>query len=87
MALPILLKPVNSQMLSEAGYLPQARTLFVRFRGNGAVYAYFGVPAEVNQELLASRSIGRFMQQRIFKHYYSARISQGELKKPTKEAA
>ena len=78
MALPIVMQKVNSQMLSEMGYLRAASTLFVKFRNNGAVYAYFGVPSEHWHRLRAVASIGRYMQRHIFKKYAAARISEGE---------
>lgn len=78
MALPIVMQQVSSQMLSEMGYLRAASTLFVKFRNNGAVYAYFGVPPEHWQRLRAVTSIGRYMQNNIFKKYSAARISEGE---------
>lgn len=77
MALPILLQPVQSQMLSEMGYLKSANTLFVKFRNNGAVYAYFGVLPEHWQRLRAVASIGRYMQRHIFRRHATARISEG----------
>ena len=78
MALPIVLQQVNSTMLSEMGYLRAAETLFVKFRNNGAVYAYFKVPSEHWHRLRAVNSVGRYMQQHIFKQYPAARISEGE---------
>lgn len=77
MALPVVLQPVASQMLSEMGYLRAAETLFVRFRNNGAVYAYFKVEPTHWQRLRAVNSIGRYMQKHIFKRYPCARISEG----------
>jgi hypothetical protein len=85
MALPIVMQQVNSQMLSEMGYLRAANTLFVKFRNNGAVYAYFGVPAEHWHRLRAVASIGRYMQRHIFKRYTAARISEGEKKSAPEE--
>jgi len=67
-------------MLSEMGYLRAAETLFVKFRNNGAVYAYFKVEPEHWHRLRASASIGRYMQRNIFKRYPAARISGGETK-------
>ena len=87
MALPIVMQPVNSQMLSEMGYLKAANTLFVKFRNNGAVYAYFGVPIVHWHRLRAVNSIGRYMQAHIFKKYSAARISEGEVKKEKGQAA
>lgn len=74
------MQQVDSQMLSEMGYLRAASTLFVKFRNNGAVYAYFGVPAEHWHRLRAVASIGRYMQRHIFKQYAAARISEGKKK-------
>ena len=85
MALPIVMQKVNSQMLSEMGYLREANTLFVKFRNNGAVYAYFGVPIVHWHRLRAVASIGRYMQKHIFKRFTAARISEGE-KPPRKES-
>jgi hypothetical protein len=87
MALPIVMQQVNSQMLSEMGYLRSANTLFVKFRNNGAVYAYFGVPAEHWHRLRAVASIGRYMQRHIFKRYTAARISEGERASSKEETA
>ena len=81
MPLPIVMQKVNSAMLSEMGYLRAAETLFVKFRNNGAVYAYFKVPPEHWHRLRATASIGRYMQRHVFKTYPSARISEGEKKK------
>ena len=87
MALPIVLQQTNSTMLSEMGYLRAAQTLFVKFRNNGAVYAYFNVPSEHWHRLRAVNSIGRYMQANILKKYPVARISEGEKKPATAEAA
>ncbi len=73
-------------MLSEMGYLRSASTLFVKFRNNGAVYAYFGVPTEHWHRLRAVASIGRYMQRHIFKSYPAARISSGESPSLAKQA-
>lgn len=78
MALPIILQKVNSTMLSEMGYLRAAETLFVKFRNNGAVYAYFRVPPEHWNRLRATASVGRYMQRNIFKNFPCARISEGQ---------
>jgi hypothetical protein len=85
MALPILLQPVDSQMLSEMGYLKSAETLFVRFRNNGAVYAYLGVAPEHWHRLRATASIGRYLQRNVLGQHRAVRISAGD-KKPAKVA-
>ncbi|NJC25560.1 KTSC domain-containing protein [Neolewinella antarctica] len=86
MALPVVLQKVKSTMLSEMGYLRSAETLFVRFRSNGALYAYFKVPAVHWQRMRAVNSVGRYVQKNIFKQYPAARISEGD-KPETREAA
>lgn len=78
MALPILLRPVRSTMLSEMGYLRKAETLFVKFRNNGAVYAYFQVPPAHWHRLRETSSVGRYMQEHIFKQYPAVRVSEGD---------
>ncbi len=85
MALPIVLQQVNSTMLSEMGYLRAAETLFVKFRNNNAVYAYFKVPAVHWHRLRAVNSVGRYMQKHIFKQYPAARISEGTAGKKPEE--
>ncbi|OAV44606.1 KTSC domain-containing protein [Lewinella sp. 4G2] len=88
MALPIVMQKANSTMLSEMGYLRSAETLFVKFRNNGAVYAYFKVPSVHWQRLRAVNSVGRYMQEHIFKSYPAARISEGDPKEePAKQVA
>ena len=85
MALPTLMQSVDSQMLSEMGYLTSSETLFVKFRNNGAVYAYFGVAPEHWHRLRATVSIGRYMQRNILGQHRAVRISAGD-KKPAKVA-
>lgn len=90
MALPIVMQKASSQMLSEMGYLRKAETLFVKFRNNGSVYAYFNVPPAHWHRLRETTSIGRYMREHIFKQFPAARISGGEPKtktKPTVEEA
>lgn len=87
MPLPILLQKVSSQMLAEMGYLRSAETLFVKFRNNGAVYAYFKVPPVHWQRLRAVNSIGRYMREHIFKAYPVARISEGVVRDATVQDA
>jgi hypothetical protein len=48
---------MNSSVLMEMGYDPQAGTLEVMFP-NGRVYQYSGVPAETHQAILNSDSPG-----------------------------
>jgi hypothetical protein len=59
------------------GYLSATHTLFVKFRNNGAVYAYFGVPVEHWYRLRAVASVGRYIQRHIFEKYVASRISSG----------
>ena len=55
---------VSSTNVSEIGYDRKAKTLEVAF-SNGSVYQYFKVPAKVHNELMAAKSIGKFLATRI----------------------
>jgi hypothetical protein len=55
---------VVSSNVAEIGYDHETATLEVKYT-NGAVYDYFNVPAALKEQLLAAKSIGKFMAQRI----------------------
>lgn len=78
MALPILLQPVNSTMVSALGYLPEQQTLFVEFATNKSVYAYFGVPRKLYDGLLRTPSIGRYMNRHVLRRFPAARLNAGQ---------
>jgi hypothetical protein len=49
---------LDSKMLAAVAYMPQARTLYLRFR-SGQAYAYCDVAADQYQEFLQAESRGR----------------------------
>jgi hypothetical protein len=57
-------EPVPSHSLRSIGYDKATNALEVEFR-NGGVYQYFAVPASTYAALMASESIGAFINQRI----------------------
>lgn len=87
MALPIVLQPVSSQMVSALGYLPEQQTLLIEFAGNKSVYAYFGVPYRHYEGLCKSPSIGRYMNQHILRRFPAARITEGQKKTASTDTA
>lgn len=56
--------PINSSMISAAGYDPEARELIVEF-ANGTRYSYDEVPPDLFDHFLGADSPGRFFHQRI----------------------
>lgn len=64
---------VNSSNIDSVGYLPDSRTLEIRFH-NGRLYQYFDVPDNVHQELVDADSVGRFFNSNIRGVYRYARI-------------
>lgn len=57
-------QPLRSTAIAAAGYDPDTRELELEFT-SGETYTYEDVPPEVYQELIASRSPGRFYHQSI----------------------
>jgi hypothetical protein len=55
---------VKSNHVSEIGYDPAERTLYVRFR-SGAEYRYHEVPKDVYDNLREATSAGKFLYQQI----------------------
>lgn len=55
---------VESSSIASIGYLEEAATLEIEFRG-GAVYRYFGVPPSVYRGLDAADSLGRYFNEWI----------------------
>ena len=63
---------VVSTTLATVGYDRAGHILQLEFR-SGAVYRYFGVPAEVHNGLLRASSIGRYFNREIregFRHVH-----------------
>lgn len=59
------LQRVRSSAIEALGYDPQRRWLEVRWVGQRQVYRYYGVPAEVYQELRAAESLGASMNEQV----------------------
>ena len=66
-------RTVESSNISEVGYDEGSQTLEVLFR-NGRMYQYFDVPPEVYQELVQSKSCGRYLSQQVKGRYRYARV-------------
>ena len=67
------LHPVISDMLNAIGYDAKARILEVIFRTEDR-YRYFEVPPTEYQALIASESLGQYMQKHIIGHYEYERV-------------
>ncbi len=64
----VAMKKVESTMIAEVGY-DNAEILLVRFRSNGALYAYYEFPEDEYDALIASDSKGSFFNQNIRNKY------------------
>lgn len=62
-------EPVGSVTVASVGYDAESLTLEVEFT-NGRIYQYFGIPAEIHAEMMASSSKGRFLDSQIKKANY-----------------
>jgi hypothetical protein len=61
---------VSSGTIQSVGYEAETMTLAVTFL-NGTEYQYYGVPAEVVEQLRVAPSAGRFLNETIKKAGYS----------------
>ena len=59
------LQRVQSSAIEAVGYDAQRGWLEVRWIGQERAYRYYGVPAEVYEELLQADSIGGYVNQRV----------------------
>ena len=66
--------PVKSTNIAAVGYDSELKVLEVEFVNSGAVYQYYGVPAEVYQDLMDASSPGRYFSQNIINTYTHARM-------------
>lgn len=64
---------LNSTSLAAAGYLDRQALLELEFR-SGAVYRYFGVPAETYEALLRAQSKGGYFNRYIRNRFAYAKI-------------
>jgi hypothetical protein len=60
---------VESSAVSHVSYDHAKQILFVTFRRNPKIHAYFGVPAAVYREILRAPSIGAYINLRIKLRY------------------
>jgi len=65
--------PVNSTSLNAVFYQDRQALLELEFR-SGAIYHYFGVPAETYGELLQAKSKGTYFNHHIRNHFSYAKI-------------
>ena len=63
------LKPVESECISHVGYYEPLGILEVRFRRSGQKYTYSGIPKEIYEELMDSKSKGEFYNRVIRPKY------------------
>jgi hypothetical protein len=67
---------LNSTGLQAATYQDQSALLELEFR-SGAIYQYFGVPAQTYQELLLAESKGAYFHRHIRDRFPYAKIDAG----------
>jgi len=60
--------PANSSLLKAAAYHDKLAVLELEFH-SGAVYCYFGVPAQTYHQLLRAESKGRYFNSHIRDHF------------------
>lgn len=71
------LKRVRSSAIEGIGYDPERRWLEVRWLGQGRVYRYYGVPAEVYQDLWTAESVGAYMNEQVKPRYFYEPVAEG----------
>ncbi len=64
----VTLLPMESNMISAAGYDPERRYLLVLFN-TGKAYEYYEVPPEEYNGLMAAESKGEYMREHILDQY------------------
>lgn len=64
----VTLAPVDSSMISAAGYDPEQHYLLVLFN-TGKAYEYYDVPPEEFEGLMAAESKGGYMREHILDQY------------------
>ena len=69
---------LNSTSLTAVAYLDRQTLLELEFR-NGAVYRYFGVPAETYGELLLAESKGTYFNHHIRNRFAYVKIRRDEI--------
>ena len=70
-------KPVISSNIRNIGYDPLTSDIEIEFK-SGAVYRYYGVPAELYHEMIAAESVGRYFSQAVKPRFAFERIDKVE---------
>lgn len=65
------LQPIDSSSIKALGYDDASQTLYVQMLSTQEVYTYQGVPSDVYQSFLGSKSKGRFYADKIKGKYTS----------------
>ncbi len=68
------MRPIVSDALVAVGYNPSTRILLVHFRKSWSVYAYYGVPPALFEELLAAQPHPWGRVGRRVRRYPAARV-------------
>ena len=69
---------VSSSSIVSVGYEAETETLEMEFVG-GSVYQYFDVPRAAYEALMASDSLGRFVNTKVKEHYRYLRVDSNEV--------
>ena len=68
------IRQIESSSVEAVGYDPDSGKLYVRFKGSGRAYVYFGVPASVYDAFMAADSKGRFVNAHVKGLYECRRL-------------
>jgi hypothetical protein len=60
--------PVQSSNVTSVGYDPDSKTLAIEFK-DGSVYHYHDVESSTHEELVSSKSVGKFIHSNIKGNY------------------
>lgn len=67
-------RPVYSTILKTIGYDPRRQMLDIEIFKTGQIWRYYGVSAELHQQLMAASSIGSFFEKNIKAKYKGERL-------------
>lgn len=66
--------PVKSANVAQLGYDERTQTLTTQFH-DASVYAYHGVPPQINADLQGAASKGKFLREQIRGRFRTTKIS------------
>jgi hypothetical protein len=69
------LQRVQSSAIEAVGYDADRRWLEIRWVGQARVYRYYGVPAEVYQELREAESLGTYVNEQVKPRYLYEQVA------------